>query len=52
MLHNLTATAARDRSRSIEAKGRACSRRADRRAKSARLFLAFAFPADVAGLAH
>lgn len=43
MLHHHNA---RDRSRSLEAKGRARSRRADRRAKSALLFLAFVFPAD------
>lgn len=36
----------RDRSRLPAAKGRALSRRAARRDKSARLFLAFAFPAD------
>jgi hypothetical protein len=38
----------RDRSRDAEHKARALSRRADRRAKSARLFLAFAFPAELA----
>lgn len=43
--------AVRDRSRRAAAKGRAMTRRADRRAKSARLFLAFAFPADM-GSAH
>lgn len=36
----------RDRSRLPVAKGRAMNRRAARREKSARLFLAFAFPAD------
>lgn len=36
----------RDRTRRPLIKGRAMSRRADRRAKSARLFLAFAFPAE------
>lgn len=36
----------RDKTRRPESK-----RRADRAAKSARLFLAFAFPADLAGLA-
>lgn len=35
----------RDYTRRASAKGRAMSRKADRRAKSARLFLAFAFPA-------
>lgn len=40
----------RDRSRSIDAKARALSRRADRAAKSARLFLAIAFPADLVAL--
>jgi hypothetical protein len=37
----------RDRSRRSETKARDCSRRAARRDKSARLFLAFAFPADL-----
>ena len=41
----------RDFTRRPESKRRALSRRADRAAKSARLFLAFAFPADLAGLA-
>lgn len=41
----------RDRTRCPGAKARARSRRADRAAKTARLFLAFAFPADLAGLA-
>lgn len=41
-----TAPAIRDRSRAPGAKGRAMNRRAARRDKSARLFLAFAFPAD------
>lgn len=41
------APAIRDRSRLASAKGRAMSRRAARRDKSARLFLAFAFPADM-----
>lgn len=36
----------RDRSRQPGAKGRAVSRRAARRDKSARLFLAFAFPGE------
>lgn len=36
----------RDRSRRPGAKGRTMSRRAARRDKSARLFLAFAFPAE------
>lgn len=35
----------RDYSRRASAKGRAMGRKAARRAKSARLFLAFAFPA-------
>ena len=39
----------RDRSRRESAKGRAQSRKAERRAKSARLFLAFAFPSDLWG---
>lgn len=38
----------RDKSRTRAAKASARSRRADRRAKSARLFLAFAFPAEMA----
>ena len=42
----------RDRTRGPGAKARARSRRADRRAKLDRLFLAFAFPADLAGMAH
>lgn len=37
----------RDKSRQPEARQRAKTRRADRRAKSARLFLAFAFPAEL-----
>jgi hypothetical protein len=41
--------ACRDRSRHPGAKARAMGRRADRVAKSARLFLAFAFPADMRG---
>ena len=41
-----TAPAIRDHSRRATAKGRTLSRRAARREKSARLFLAFAFPAD------
>lgn len=48
MLNNSNA---RDRSRSIETKARTCSRRADRRAKLDRLFLAFAFPVDLSALA-
>lgn len=40
----------RDASRSSNAKARARSRRADRAAKAARLFLAFAFPADLTAL--
>ncbi len=39
--------ACRDRSRHPGAKARAMGRRADRVAKSARLFLAFAFPANM-----
>ena len=42
----------RDRTRGPGAKARARARRADRAAKSARLFLAFAFPADLAGMAY
>lgn len=41
-----TAETIRDRSRRPSAKGRTLSRRAARRDKSARLFLAFAFPAE------
>lgn len=41
-------TPTRDKSRQLAAKLAARSRRADRRAKSARLFLAFAFPAELA----
>lgn len=41
-------TPTRDKSRRQSAKLAARSRRADRRAKSARLFLAFAFPAELA----
>lgn len=41
------APAIRDRSRRAPAKGRAMTRRAARRDKSARLFLAWAFPADM-----
>lgn len=37
----------RDVSRRSTSKARAVSRKADRRAKSARLFLAFAFPAQL-----
>ncbi len=40
----------RDKTRRPESKRRALSRRADRAAKSARLFLAFAFPADLDSL--
>jgi len=47
MQHNSNA---RDRSRSIDAKARACSRRKARRAKFDRLFLAIAFPANLAAL--
>ena len=43
-----TSDTRRDRSRSIDAKGATMRRRAQRREKSARLFLAFAFPADLA----
>lgn len=39
----------RDRSRLPASKGRAMNRRAARREKSARLFLAFAFPAEFGG---
>lgn len=39
----------RDHKRAPETKRRTLTRRAMRRAKSARLFLAFAFPADLAG---
>lgn len=41
-------TPTRDKSRHLAARDRARTRRADRRAKSARLFLAFAFPAEFA----
>lgn len=41
-------TRMRDRSRRPSRKARDLTRRAERRAKSARLFLAFAFPADLA----
>lgn len=37
----------RDYKRGVDAKRRALTRRAMRRAKSARLFLAFAFPAEL-----
>ena len=50
MPHNSSNRATRDYSRTSTAKGRARTRRADRAAKSARLFLAFAFPADMAAL--
>lgn len=40
----------RDKSRSTDAKGATLRRRAQRREKSARLFLAFAFPADFSPL--
>lgn len=40
----------RDVSRRPYAKARDISRKADRRAKSARLFLAFAFPAELESL--
>lgn len=43
-----TSDTARDKSRQPDAKGRALTRKAARRAKSARLFLAFAFPAELA----
>ena len=49
MVINVTASAARDRSRRPFAKVRAMTRRAARRDKSARLFLAFAFPAEFGG---
>lgn len=39
----------RDRTRGPGAKARARSRRADRAAKSARLFLCIAFPAEIMG---
>lgn len=39
---------ARDKSRQPDAKGRAMTRKAARRAKSARIFLAFAFPVELA----
>lgn len=46
---NRTPTAeARDRTRREAAKRASATRRADRRAKSARLFLAWAFPAEFA----
>jgi hypothetical protein len=45
---NSTATPTRDKSRRSSAKLAARTRRAERRAKSARLFLAIAFPADLA----
>lgn len=44
-----TAPSMRDRSRLPAAKGRALTRRAARRDKSARLFLAFAFPGEFGG---
>lgn len=43
-IHNIP----RDASRRPYAKARAVTRKADRRAKSALQFLAFAFPADLA----
>ena len=46
MVFSVTPSAPRDATRRAPAKCRAVSRRADRRAKSARLFLAFAFPAE------
>lgn len=42
---DFVAASPRDRSRQPAAKGRAMTRRAARREKSARLFLAIAFPA-------
>lgn len=47
-MQNLDTFQPRDRSRRPIAKRRALSRKAARRAKSARLFLAFAFPAEFA----
>lgn len=47
-MHKPTETTPRDRSRRPEAKRRALTRRGQRAVKSARLFLAFAFPADLA----
>jgi len=44
-----TSSTLRDPSRSPIAKSRALTRRAARREKSARLFLAFVFPADLGG---
>jgi len=41
----------RDKTRAPHAKRCALTRRAERREKSARLFLAFAFPADLSGFA-
>ncbi len=38
----------RDRSRTVDAKGATLRRRAQRREKSTRMFLAFVFPADLA----
>jgi len=46
-----TSSTLRDPSRSPIAKSRALTRRAERREKSARLFLAFVFPADLSGFA-
>ena len=40
-----------DRTRTPARKARTVTRRAERRTKSARLFLAFAFPADLAAFA-
>lgn len=45
---NSSAAPTRDKSRRSSAKLTARTRRAERRAKSARLFMAFAFPADLA----
>lgn len=42
-----TQTTPRDATRRPHAKARDISRKADRRGKSARLFLAFAFPAEL-----
>jgi hypothetical protein len=46
MVFSVTESAPRDMSRRHNAKARAMGRRADRRDKSARLFLCIAFPAE------
>lgn len=47
MLQQFDESTMRDRSRRPSRKARDLTRRAQRQAKSARLFLAFAFPADL-----